>query len=69
MPGEHILKLLIEGNARVDCNNRRWLVVDLTAREKIYKYTVYEHKLYAKKVITLVETEDEEEACKILKGE
>ena len=64
MVGEHILKLLIEENARIDLGDR-WLVLKGLPIE----YCVYERKPYQKSTRVLVVTEDEELACKILKGE
>ena len=64
MSGEHILKLLIEENTRISLGDR-WLVV----RGLPIEYYVYERKPYQKKACVLIETKDEQEACKILKGE
>ena len=46
MAGEHILKLLIEENARVEIGDR-WLVVPVNPGG--IEYTVYQHKSYAKR--------------------
>lgn len=65
-----LLKLLIRENARVD-NGNRWLVArkegDICNSE--IEFTVCERKPYHKKTRTLIETEDEELACRIPKGE
>jgi len=70
--GEHIVKLLLEGNSWVCINNGdRWLLCEFnpaTEGEGI-SYHVYERKPYAKKTTILIETDDEAEACRILKGE
>lgn len=63
MAGEYILKLLNEIGARFVIGNKQLV------RWSNGIFTVYEHKKYAKNVIVLIETEDEELACKILKGE
>ena len=66
MEGEHILNLLIEENARIDLGDR-WLVCH---GESIKRYTVYQRKPYQRRARALIEsTEDEELACRILKGE
>ena len=65
MAGEHILKLLVEENCRID-NGDRWLVCHGDA---VKRYTVYQRKPYQKRTRTLIEsTEDEQKACRILKG-
>lgn len=66
MPGEHILKLLDEIDCRISIGDK-WLI-----RYEPYNtpvFAVYQRKPYQKKTRTLVETEDEELACRILKGE
>lgn len=68
MAGEHILKLLAEERCRID-NGDRWLVCNYSDAGKGIEYIVYEHKPYQKKIRILIETEDEQTACRILKGE
>ena len=74
MAGEHILKLLLEENARISFGDR-WLVCTQEAMPiqpinmHPITYVVYERKPYQKKTRVLIETEDEELACRILKGE
>ena len=67
MAGEHILKLLDEPNSRIAIGDK-WLIRYEGFRgRKLFE--VYQHKPYVKKTKTLIETEDEEEACRVLKGE
>ncbi len=66
MAGEHILKLLIEENARIELGDR-WLIV--RAAGFPLGFNVYEQKSPQEKVHNLLRTESEKEACKILKGE
>ena len=69
MAGEHILKLLLEENVRIENNDRGLIVKDRSSDDKIYyEYCVYERKPYHRKTLRLIETEDEKLACKILKG-
>ena len=74
MAGEHILKLLLEENTRIGLGDR-WLVCGQGAMriQPIDKhpitYHVFECKPYQKKTRILIETESEEEACRVLKGE
>lgn len=64
MAGEFILKLLANPQLAIRVENvHRWLIYDPPF------YGVYERKPYAKKTTQLIETESEELACKILKGE
>ena len=65
MVGEHILKLLLEENARVEIGDN-WMVCNKRAIPIFY--TVYQTKPY-KDTSELIGTENEELACKILKGE
>lgn len=74
MAGKHILKLLVEENTRISIGDR-WLVckqeamrIQPISRHPI-TYIVYECKRYQKKTCTLIETDDEQRACEILKGE
>ncbi len=64
MAGEHILKALLENNSRLEIGDK-WLI----AWEDGRMFTVYQCKPYAKKTRTLIETDNEEKACRILKGE
>ena len=66
MAGEHILKLLDEPDSRLSIGDR-WLVKWEPYNTEVF--TVYQCKRYQKKTRTLIQTEDEELACKILKGE
>jgi len=68
MAGEHILKLLADTTARVD-HGDRWMCVNLILKSPFVHFYVYERKPYQKKTRTLIQTEDEEEACRILKEE
>ena len=71
MAGEHILKLLIEENAKVVIDNGIiYMVVNFQiARMGKPEYTVYQRKPYARCARKLIQTQDEKEACRILKGE
>ena len=64
MAGEHILKLLLEENTRIGLGDR-WLVCGQGAP---IIYHVFECKPYQKKTRIIIETEDEELACRFLKG-
>mgnify|MGYP001578837932 CR=1 FL=1 len=67
MSGEHILKLLDESNCHISIGDK-WLVCfEIFRGEKLF--AVYQRKPYQKKTRKLIETAEEEEACKILKGE
>ena len=66
MAGEHILKLLDEPDSRISIGDK-WLIRYELHYAKFF--TVYQHKRYGKHTRILVETENEELACKILKGE
>lgn len=66
MAGEHILKLLVDENARIGLSNR-WLICSNTVR--FPTYCVYERKPYQRKTRALIVTEDEQLACRFLKGE
>ena len=74
MAGEHILGLLIEENTRIGLGDR-WLVCTQEAMPiqpinmHPITYVVYERKPYQKKTRRLIETEYEQEACRVLKGE
>jgi len=68
MAGEHILKLLADTTARVD-HGDRWMCVNLIMKYPAVHYYVYENKPYQRNTRTLIETDDEAEACRILKGE
>lgn len=70
MAGEHILKLLIEENGRIDIGDR-WLICEFGPSNKFegIAYTVYERKSHTRSTKILTETEDEQSACRILKGE
>lgn len=68
MAGEHILKLLIEENARISVGHRRLIGGFPLGGTGGIEYTIFEHKPYAKNTKTLLVTQDEELACKILKG-
>ena len=66
MAGEHILKLLDEPDCRLSIGDK-WLI-----RYEPYNtkhFTVYQRKRHQKKTRILIETEDEELACRFLKGE
>ena len=66
MAGKYILKLLDEPDCRISIGDRwliRWEPFNTTT------YTVYQRKRYQKITRVLIETEDEELACQILKGE
>ena len=67
MAGEHILKLLDEPDCRISLGDK-WLVRWTPGFTTKY-YTVYQRKRYQRRTCTLIETVDEELACKILKGE
>mgnify|MGYP001597968927 FL=1 len=66
MAGEHILKLLDEPDARLSIGDK-WLVRWEPYNTSIF--TVYQRKKYQKSTRVLIETESEELACEILKGE
>ena len=68
MAGEHILKLLVEENARVEVGDRWMLLCYLPTKPGGIEYTVYQQKSYAKKTTILIQTQNEKEACRILKG-
>ena len=65
MAGEYILKLLIEENARIELGDN-WLVCH---GDTIRRYTVYQSKPGQRRIALIESTEDEQEACRILKGE
>ena len=74
MAGEHILKLLIEENARVVIDNGRKILfcnyISVSEDNKGFiEYSVGYNKPYAKKMKILIKTVNEEDACRILKGE
>ena len=66
MAGEFILKLLDEPDCRISIGDK-WMI-RWEPYNTIY-FTVYQRKRHQKKTRTLIETEDEELACEILKGE
>lgn len=66
MAGEHILKLLDEPDSRLSIGDR-WLIKWEPFNTTVF--TVYQKKRYQKITRVLIETESEELACKILKGE
>ena len=68
MAGEHILKLLIDTSARISYSNREMIVECNEKGKYIPRYSVFEYKKYGRKPIVLT-TNNEEEACRILKGE
>lgn len=65
--GGHIVKLLIEKNSRITVGDR-WMVLDF-CNTKLggIEYVVYQRKRYAKKTVILIQTQDEEVACCVLK--
>ena len=67
MEGKHILKLLDEPDCRISIGDK-WMV-RWEPYDKTKYFTVYQRKRYQKCTSTLIETEDEELACRILKGE
>ena len=67
MAGEHILKLLDEPNLRLTMGDK-WLI-RYEGHEGKKVFEVYQKRVYRKNARVLVKTEDEELACKILKGE
>lgn len=67
MQGEHILKLLDVQDSRISIGDK-WLVRWEPYDNKKF-YTVYQRKKHQKCTRILITTEDEELACKILKGE
>lgn len=69
MAGEHILKLLIEENARVNMGGRQLVCEFTPTSHRGVKYTIFERKPYAKTNKIIFITGDEEKACKYLKGE
>lgn len=64
MAGEHILKLLVEEPERISVGDR-WLVCK---KEYPVIYCVYERKPYKRHTHLLIETKDEELACRVLKS-
>ena len=69
MAGEFILKLLTESNAYLVTGGRSLTVAKVEGALHERYYTVYERKPYAKSAKVLIVTEDERNACEILKGE
>lgn len=66
MDGKHILKLLDEPDCRISIGDK-WMVLYkgiLTTKG----FIVYQRKRYQKYTRVLIETEDEQEACRYLKG-
>ena len=68
MAGEHILELLDEQDCRISIGDK-WMVRWEPYDKKTKYFTVYQRKRYQKCTRTLIETEDEELACRFLKGE
>ena len=67
MQGKFILELLNIPNSKISVGNR-WLIrYESFNNTKLFE--VYEHKKYQRYVRLLINTEDEEKACKVLKGE
>lgn len=64
MAGEHIIQLLQDTTARVELGDR-WMLCNFPATH----FCVYEKKAYQKKTRVLIKTDNEQEACQILKGE
>lgn len=65
MAGEFILKLLQDTTARIEYG-RRWLVWGSVLNPQ--RFIVYESMPYQKDFRILIETEDEQLACQILRG-
>lgn len=67
MEGKFILELLNVPHSRITVGNK-WLIRYRSCNNtKLYE--VYERKKYQKYTRLLINTEDEEEACKVLKGD
>ena len=67
MSGKYILELLDEPDSRISIGDK-WLIrYENFQGKKVFE--VLQRKKFQKNTRTLIETEDEELACRILKGE
>lgn len=74
MAGEHILEFLCYNISKI-VHGDKWMIASVRIPDKMscnkgeVEYTVFQHKEGWDKVKTLIQTEDEQEACQTLKGE
>ena len=66
MAGEHILKLLADTNAIIEYDYK-WMVVNILLGSQATHFYVYEKLPHKRNTCVLIETQDEEKACRILK--
>lgn len=67
MAGGHILKLLDEPDSSISIGDKRLIRYERYDGKKFFE--VYQHKKYKRNAQILIQTENEQEACKFLKGE